>query len=134
MAMDQLSGEILSVESENVKFGISAENGCYYFLDKQSNVVWGSNPYADRMGEAVIKLGDTTKKIPLRDFVAQQKENSIRLSCRYQEGEVSAEIVIRIELLPDGRTAEISYQTHRGTEIQEIRLLDESLWVTDAEI
>jgi len=30
----RMSGEVVSIESEFVKFSISHENGCYYFLDK----------------------------------------------------------------------------------------------------
>jgi hypothetical protein len=129
--LERLSGQVLSMESEFVKFSISLENGCYYFIDKQSNTVWSSNPYIERMGEITIKDGDETKVLPLRNFQGRQEKNTIMLGFHYGEGE--AKVKIRIELLPDGRTAKISYESGRGIDIQSVRLLDDSLWVTDVE-
>ena len=129
----RMSGEVVSIESEFVKFSISPESGCYCFLDKQSNVAWYSNPYAERMGEAAIRIDERSQRVPLRDFQAHQEGNTIRLLYRHEEEDAVAGLAIRMELLPDGRTAEVSYEPGRGTEIEEIRLLDESLCVTDAD-
>ncbi len=126
---ERMSGEVVSIESEFVKFSISPENGCYYFLDKQSDVEWHSNPYAERMGEVVIKTDGEGQRLPLSGFQAHAEGNAIRLL--YHSAAV--ELTIRIELLADGRTVEVSYKSARGTELEEIRLLDESLWVTDEE-
>ena len=121
--------EIISIESEFVKFSISPESGCYSFMDKQSDVVWSSNPYTERMGEVAVKIDDKSKRMPLSGFQAHAESNTIRLLYHKED----TEFTIRIELLPDGRTAEISYEPARGTEIEDIRLLDESLWVTEEE-
>lgn len=129
----RMSGEVVSIESEFIRFSISSKNGCYYFLDKQSNVTWHSNPFEDRMGEASIRVDGESQQIPLRDFQAHQEDKSIRLSCRQGEGDNAIELTIRIELMPDGRTAQVSYESGRRTEVEEIRLLDQSLWVTDAD-
>jgi hypothetical protein len=127
-----LSDNVVSIESEFVKFSISPENGSYCFLDKQTGVAWNSNPYQERMGEVALKIDDESKRLSLRDFQANKIDNIVKLVFHHQEGDSTAEITIRIELLPDGRTAEITYEAGRGTEVEEIRLLDESLWVTDA--
>ena len=129
----RMSGEVVSIESEFVRFSISPENGCYYFLDKQSNVAWHSNPYTERMGEARIRMDGESQHVWLSGFQAHQEDSAVRLLYRHQREETTAEITIRVELLPDGRTVEVSYEAGQGTEIEEIRLLDESLWVTDAD-
>ena len=129
----RMSGEVVSIESEFVKFAISPENGCYYFLDKQSDVTWYSNPYTERMGEAVIKVGENSHRIPLCNLQARQDDKSIQLSFRQQIEGTIAEIAIMIELLPDGRTATVSYEPGMKTEIEEISLLDQALWITNAD-
>jgi len=133
-ALEQrMSGEVVSIESEFVKFSISPESGCYYFLDKQSNTVWHSNPYAERMGEIVIQIDGESQHLPLRNLKAHKAGQTITLSYCQQKSNTVVELGIKMELLPDGRTVEVSYKPGSGTEIEYIRLLDESLWVTDVD-
>ena len=85
----RMSGEVMSIESEFVKFSISPENGCYYFLDKQSGVEWNSNPYAERMGEVTMRIDGESQRFPLRSFRANQARQTIRLSyCQQTENTV----------------------------------------------
>lgn len=125
--MDRISDEVIYIESEFIKFSISPESGCYNILDKQGNMVWNSNPYADRMGEVTMQVNGESQQLPLNGFQAKQDENSIQLIYKHE----SDEITILIKLLPDRKTLELSYEPGQGTEVEGIRLLDESLWVTD---
>ncbi len=119
----RMSGEVVSIESEFVKFSVSPENGCYYFLDKQSDTVWHSNPYAERMGQVMVRIGDESQGLPLRNLKAHKAGKTIDMSYCQQKGDTVVELGIKIELLPDGKTIEVSYKPENGTEIENIRLL-----------
>jgi len=120
----------ISIESEFVKFEIFPTSGRFSFTDKQTGVEWHSNPYIERMGEVVVKQDSKSKKMPLKDFECMQYAPTA-LKLLYNQDDVK--LTITIELLPDGRTANMSYEAGRETNIESIRLLDDSLWVSDVE-
>ena len=86
-----MSGEVVSIESEFVKFGISPETGCYYFLDKQSGVTWHSNPYAERMGEVTMRIDGESQRFPLCNLNVHQSGQTINISYCQQKDETVPE-------------------------------------------
>lgn len=113
-----------------MKFKISPASGSFCFIDKQTDVEWHSSPFIDRMGEVVVKQDSGTKKMPLKGFECRQYAPTA-LKLLFDQDDVK--LTITIELLPDGRTVNISYETEQEANIEIIRLLDDSLWVTDTE-
>ncbi|MBD3182794.1 hypothetical protein GF312_10915 [Candidatus Poribacteria bacterium] len=126
---NRISSECVSIEGEYIKLMISPKSGYYCLLDKQSDVWWYSNPYEDRLGTASVIIKNEVREIPLKNFEVDKGDGHINLL--FNDRENGIKIKITFEMLKHGRTVEISYTSSREIKVKSIRLLDESLWVSD---
>lgn len=126
MGIEQNATE-LSIDGEFVRFKVFPESGAYSFLDKQSGVEWFSSPGGGRFGEVTLNLSEGKRTFSLKNFTAERTRNVIRLI--YTQG--SIDIIIRVELLSDGRSFRISYCSQQNAYIDQIKLMDDALWVTN---
>ncbi len=118
------------LESPYLKLEVSS-CGSYQVLDKQTSVKWRSNPYVGRFGSTTIRVEDRLLHLSLDKFEVCPGEKEVRLHHRLSEGESELEFCVR--LLDDGRTLEFSYTSVGVLGVENVRLLDDGLWITDAE-
>jgi hypothetical protein len=122
----------VSLESDLIKLTVSSEKGAYQIEDKSTGVKWYSNPYQERFGIAEIDSKSGKRQIILDNFNVRSKADRIELVYQPKKGE-DINLTVVLELLKDGRTIEISYKTEGKTKVDNIALLDNSLWVTDVD-
>ena len=127
------------IESESVKISVNS-NGIWEILDKQSGVAWHSSPDQEGFGSAMLNVGGKKKFVMLDKLKISKEPDMMKLE--------SAEgLAVIIKILQDGRTVEFSYdlspppqsssiqgeEKGRGVEVESIRLLENSPWVTDSD-
>jgi hypothetical protein len=122
--------KIVSLESSYIKCEVSTE-GSYKITDKVTGISWYSNPYIKRLGVATIKMKDKTLYFSLNKFEIHKADGSIRMKYRLDKEEIM--LTINVKLLDDEKTLEFSYEIEEGLEVENIRLLEDGLWLTDAE-
>jgi len=118
----------VTLESQDLKFEIS-KNGSYKVIDKQTNMIWRSNPYIPRFGSATIRTEGRIHYLSLDNLEISKIDGEIRLICKEQKDGLS----FHVKLLDDGRTLEFSYDASENVEVENIRLLDDGLWLTDVD-
>jgi hypothetical protein len=59
------AGSAVSVETPLLRFRLWPENGSYEIDDRQTGVVWRSNPYQPRFGEVTLNIGGKPQRVPL---------------------------------------------------------------------
>ncbi|MEM3478545.1 MAG: DUF5696 domain-containing protein [Candidatus Bathyarchaeia archaeon] len=108
------------------------EDGSYRILDKQTQVVWRSNPYIKRFGSASLCVDGGTLNVSFNNFdLVESDGRNIRMVYRLKD--VGAEIRFNIGLLDDDRSLEFSYETRGKISVDSLRLLDDGFWITDAD-
>lgn len=120
------------VETKLFRFEVNPETGAYKATDKQSGVVWESNPEQERFGVATVKTGDKTVTIHLSKCDISPQDQGRELIFRPAELPAGAQITIRVKPLIDGRTLEFSY-SGKDVQVERINLLDSGFWVSDAD-
>ena len=119
------------IETAFFRFDLSPETGRYEINDKQSRVVWKSNPA--RFAEATLNLSGKSERVLLKRCEAKRVENGLELT--FHPSAEKPEMWLRVLLRPlnDGKALEFSCAVSDGLPLESIRLLDEALWVTDTE-
>lgn len=121
----------LLLDSPKISFSISPGSGAYQIADKRTGVTWSSNPRQPRLGTVVLSDGKADQLLPLNQFRATVAPRLLELS-HTLPGAGNSTLGIRIELLADDETLRISAAC-TDTRLRRLRLLDEALWVTDAD-
>jgi len=117
------------LESPYIKFEVSSD-GFYSILDKLTKVTWHSNPYVKRLGSVTFRKNDRPLCISLDKFELSKGDNSIRVKYK---SDSDNELTVNVKLLDDQKTLELSYESAEGLNVENMRLIDESFWVTDVE-
>ena len=118
------------LESQHLRFQIS-NDGSYEVLDKRTGVTWRSSPYARRFGSALVRVENQPHHQSLDRFEASEKDRQIAM--RYRSSQGPSELWFNVKLLDDGKTLEFSYEPVARAGVENVRLLDDAFWVTDAE-
>lgn len=132
-AADQEPAQPATLETSFVRFRLSPENGRYEILDKQANVTWRSNPYALRFGDATIRATGQQKRVNLDRCEVRREGDGLEAAFHPLSDQPAAWLRVMIRLLPDKKALEFSYQAADALGLENVRLLDDALWVTDAE-
>ncbi|MEM1990979.1 MAG: hypothetical protein QW782_10170, partial [Candidatus Bathyarchaeia archaeon] len=107
-------------------------DGSYQILDKQTQVMWRSNPYIARFGSASLYVDGKMLNISLSNFdLVEGDGRNIRMVYRLRG--MDADIGLNIRLLDDDRSLEFSYEVRGKISVDGLRLLDDSFWITDAD-
>ena len=118
------------LESPFIRFKVS-ENGSYEALDKQTNVIWRSSPYAKRLGSATVKQNGRIQHLSLDKFAVSKEDNNIQI--RYDHSEEDVLLTFTVKLLDDEKTMEFSFEASRNLQVENLRLFDDSFWITNDE-
>ena len=134
-----------TIETPFIRFSLSPENGSYEIVDKQTNVTWRSNPYQPRFGEVTLNVGGQPQRVnlgrcevkitpplhpsPIRGGEGGGGEATFRpLADKPDMG-----LRVTVRALNDGKTLEFAADATDGLTVESVRLLDDALWVTDAD-
>lgn len=113
------------VETGKIRFEMAPENGAWRVVDKEGGVVWGSNPFKPRFGEATLVLEGKKQVVELGKCEVREAGKAIEAVFRSIEGK---EIKARVELKGENGLA-FSYE---GAGVESVRLVD-GVWVTGEE-
>lgn len=122
--------EPLVLESAKVRLRVEPTTGVYDLTDLRTGITWSGNPRQRRLGTVKFADGDAERTLPLDTFQAAVRENALELT-HALPGAEGARLAVRMELLSDGETLEIS-ATSDDARLRRIRLLDGALGVTDS--
>jgi hypothetical protein len=120
------------LETPSIRFQISPESGRYEIRDKQTGVLWQSNPYHARFGEVSLRAGTKTTNVELVHGHARQATGGLEIDFHPLPDRPSAMLRVQITPQEDGRTLEFTYAADGELEVESVRLLDDALWTTDA--
>jgi hypothetical protein len=121
----------LLLESPKLCLGVSPDTGAYALTDRRTGVVWAGNPRQARLGTVTLRQGKTDRVIPLNQFRATARDRVVELTQALPDAS-NATLVVRLELLPDDETLQISAASD-DPRLRSLRLLDDALWITDAD-
>jgi len=126
----------VSFETPYLRFTVSPENGAYEILDKQSGVIWKSNPYQARFGDATFRVEGRSVRASLGACEVKPVAGARRglsLNFGVNTGQAQTRLTVDIIATENGRGLEFAYSAPDGSGVEQVRLLDEALWVTDAD-
>lgn len=121
--------QLVALESPRLRVAVDAATGRYEITDRQSGVVWNSHPFQPRFGEAILVKGQGRRRVVLAKPSVKKLDRALELAFPVLPG--GEAIVVRLALL-DETTLEWSF-TPGPDKVESIRLLDEALWLTDAD-
>jgi len=122
-----------TIETPFLQFGISVETGRFEVKDKQAQVVWKSNPFQARFGEATINISGKQQRVPLSRCEAKRFENGLELNFHPLTQKPEAQLRVSVRSAKEGKVLEFFYTAPEELAVESIRLLDDALWVTDLE-
>lgn len=121
------------LETPLLSFHLSPENGRYEIRDEQANVTWRSNPYEPRFGQATVNVDGRKRQANLDRCEVTRVEDGLEATFHPLPDKPEAWLRAQIRALKDGITLEFSYTAADALAVENIRLLDDALWTTDAE-
>jgi len=134
------SGRVIALETPWLSLSLSAETGSYELEDKQTKVTWRSNPFRQRFGTVSLKVNGKQQEADLGPCDVTRVGDGLELMFAPAANKTDAEsgteqfrLAVRVNPVDDGKGLEISYSTPDSTAVEGVRLLDDALWVTDAE-
>ncbi len=122
-----------TLETPFLRFRLSPQEGRYEILDKKTQVTWYSNPYWPRFGEAVLNLKGKLQAVSLDRCDIRRLEGGLEAEFHPLSDQPALGLRVQIRSSRDGKTLEFSYEADNGLPIENIRLLEDALWVTDTD-
>ena len=122
----------LTLESANVRFGVSPQNGAYTLTDKRTGVSWASSPKQSRLGTVTLVQDKGERTVALDHFQSASAQGGALVFSHALADSGGAVLTVRFELLADGETLQIS-AAGAVPGLKRLRLLDDALWITDAD-
>lgn len=123
----------LTIESAAVRFTLWPDSGAYEIRDRRSGVLWGSNPWKRRFGQASLAIDGATRTVDLGSCAASRQGRGIDLIFHPVPDRSGIELRVGVAIRSDGRTLDFTAEPSAGADWQNIRLLDDALWVNDSE-
>jgi hypothetical protein len=124
---------VLTLETRALSFRLAPQDGSYQILDKQTNVVWRSNPYQRRFGQATLIMEGKKQPANLDRCEVKRVMDGLEATFRPLPAKPEVWLRIRIRALPDGKALEFSYAAAEALSVESVRILDDALWTTDTE-
>jgi hypothetical protein len=121
------------IENSALRLLLAPESGQYEIQEKRGQAVWRSNPYRARFGEVLVKVDGQSRHFDLAGCDVHAAGSSLEARFHPLTNLPAAELRVRLQLLKDGKTVEFSYEADQGLAVESVRLLEDALWVTDAE-
>lgn len=126
-------GNDATLETPALIFRLSSENGSYEILDKQGNITWRSNPYEPRFGQVTLIVDGAKRQVALSRCAVVRVENGLEVTFHPLPERPQAWLKVIVRPLEDDRILELAYSASEELDVENLRLLDDALWTTDAE-
>lgn len=123
----------LHLDTRFIRFQISPETGRSEIIDKRAGVTWRSNPLRPRFGEVTVRVDDKPRRVPLGRGIGARVGDALELAYHPLADRPEATLRVRLRTLGDGDALECAYTADPALRVDGVRLLDDVLWVTDAE-
>jgi hypothetical protein len=123
----------LSLETRYVRVQISPDTGRCQIIDKRASVTWPSNPLQPRFGEVTLNLDGKQQRVALSRCEIARVGDGLEATFHPLAHRPEAALRVRVRALGDGSVVGCSYAAEPTLNIESIRLLDDVLWMTDAE-
>ena len=123
----------VSIESKAARFTLWPNSGAYEILDRVSGVTWFSNPWRRRFGEVTVAAGGPPRSADLAACAVTLSGPSLSAAFRPLPDREDVQVRVEVRLLKDGRSLEFTCYPSSGADWQSFRLLDDALWINDAE-
>ncbi len=120
-------------ESPHLRFSLSPATGRYEILDKSTGVLWRSNPLQARFGEVSLAADGQEIRLPLDRCTVEVREASLTASFSPSERAPDALVKVTVALDPDTPALTIAWEADKALGVRSLRLLDNALWVSDAD-
>jgi hypothetical protein len=114
-------------------FVLSPETGAYEIHDRAGGVTWKSNPYKPRFGQVVLRIDGKAVTADLGRCEMRPAGDVMEATFRPVADKPDLWVRVRIAASGDGTAVGFSYEASDPKAVESIRLLDDALWVTDAE-
>jgi len=122
------------IETEYLRFELSPQSGAWSLLDKRSGVVWQSNAYTPRFGQITIGAATKTKEpVDLGPCLVATRGQELVVLFHPVESARTNWLRVTISPRDEGESLDFTCEAAPGLSIGTIRLLDDALWVTDAD-
>ena len=118
------------IDTPQLRFTLAPETGRYEMLDKQSGVVWQSNPEHSRFGVVTLKLAGKQQQVILARCDAKRVGDGLEATFHPLADQPAATLRVSVKPAP-GVGLDFSYQSDPALGVESVRLLDQALWVTD---
>jgi len=123
-----------TIESDDIAFTVSADNGSHRLLDKRSGVAWHSSPLIEGLGDVELRLASGRTKLAHLGRPQRLRREGQKIALEYEVAEAGPRwrIIITARILPDPRSLELSWAAAgEGAEVVNITLLSDALWTAD---
>ena len=130
---DTQSGAPQTIATPAFLFRIVPATGACEILDRRANVTWRSNPRQQRFGEVSLRLGGKSQRVDLGPCEVQRAGDGLELTFHPLAADPRAWVRVAVRPVAPRAALEFSYSAAEQLQVETVRLLDEALWVTDAE-
>ncbi len=132
-----VAGAVLAAPAELATsffhFALSPTDGSFQLTDLRSEVAWRSSPFRARFGEAVVRIDGGTQRWELRGGEVRSAAKRMEAVFRHASAPAERWLRVAVEAVERGEALAVSYEAAPGLAVESVRLLDDALWVTDAE-
>ena len=133
IACASLAAEVRSIETPRLLFAWSPDTGHYELKDKQAGVSWRSNPYRPCFGEVTINMDGKPRRLNLGACQIEKAGAGLLATFTPLAEQPAVKLRVRVRPLAGNRTLEFVCDADPALAVASLRLLDESLWTTDAD-
>ncbi len=123
----------VTLKTSHLVFQISPDTGAYEILDRDGKVTWRSNPYQPRFGEVTLEIEGKSQQAALDHCGVTRVSGGLELTFHPLASQTASRLKVTLRALSGGQTLEFRYKADESLNVQSVRLLEESLWVTDGE-
>jgi hypothetical protein len=131
----------VSLETRFWVFRLWRATGKYELLDKQTGVAWRSNPFNQRFGEVALRLNGQVRHADLSSCDVRRRNRGLEIIFQPVQGQremgtqdqSSLRLTVTVDPVRGGKGLELSYTASDPSQVENVLLLDDAFWTTDAE-
>jgi hypothetical protein len=127
------AANVQSIETSKLRFTVSPDTGAYQLADKEAGVTWKSNPFQPRFGEATLSGGGKPRRVNLDRCQVEEVGADLLATFRPLAEKPDARLRVRVRPSAGNRTLEFAFDADPALAVENVRLLDEALWTSDAD-
>jgi hypothetical protein len=127
------AADAVTLDTSAFRFSLSPDTGTYEILDKRAGVNWRSNPLHSRFGRVTLHADGKLQSVDLARCVINRVGNGLEAEFHPLAATPAASLRVHVRPIDQGQALEFSYQTTEPLAVEEVRLLDDGLWVSDAD-